>query len=98
MEYLIIILLHFFKFHLKNITLLSKAERSAILYKLPEVVCPRVRNFNSVTKIKKIKMAAGCRSNATSTLNTYISKRRFLDFLTQSDHQIQTKGVSSLKA
>ena len=41
---------------------------SAILYKLPEEVCPHVRNFNSVTKIK---MAAGRRSNATSPLNTY---------------------------
>ena len=37
---------------------MSKAERSAILYKLPEEVCPHVRNFNSVTEINKIKMAA----------------------------------------
>ena len=50
---------------------MSKAERSAILYKLPEEVCPHVRNFNSVTKINKIKMAAGRRSNATSPLNMY---------------------------
>ena len=56
-----------------------------------------VRNFNSVTEINKIKMAACRLAKATLSFKN-VSQRRNLDLLTGSDHQIQTKGTSSFKA